>query len=99
MQQMVRIFRHYVSPVKLTLAVTDFAVVLAAVFFAEWARYAWLGLEITPSWQALLAKALVPAIFVPILLGVGGYQSDAIRDFRVFMVRLLVTTTAAAVAS
>jgi len=94
---MVRIFRHYVSPVKLTLAVTDFAVVLLGVFLAEWARYAWLGLESEVGWQALVAKLLVPAIVIPILLGVGGYQSDAIRDARVFMVRLLVAILGASV--
>lgn len=94
---MVRIFRHYVSPVKLTLAVSDFLVVTAAVFVAKWARYQWLGLEAEHGWQALIAQMLVPVVVVPILLGVGGYQSDAIRDVRVFMVRLLVSLFAASV--
>ena len=94
---MVRIFRHYVSPVKLTLAITDFVAVGAAVFFAEWARYAWLGLEAEISWQVFGAKILVPIIFTPVLIGVGGYQSDAIRDIRVFVVRLLTAITASSV--
>jgi len=95
---MVRIFRHYVSPVKITLAITDFIAILACTFLAEWARYAWLGLDISTDIQTLLAKILVPVITVPILLGVGGYQSDSIRDFRVFIVRLLVAILASSLA-
>jgi len=88
---MARIFRHYVSPVKVTLALTDFVIVLGSVFLAEWLRYAGLDLTLDSGAQALLAKILVPAVFVPVLLGVGGYQSDAIRDIWVFIVRLILT--------
>ncbi|MEX0297895.1 MAG: nucleoside-diphosphate sugar epimerase/dehydratase, partial [Kordiimonas sp.] len=87
---MVRIFRHYVSPVKLTLAITDFAALFASVYFAEWLRYNWAGLTPEYDLQSFLAKLLLPLIGVPILLGVGGYESDALRDTRVFAVRLFV---------
>ena len=95
---MVRIFRHYVSPVKLTLAIADFSVVTVATFVAEWARYSWLDLESGGSWETLVAKFLVPVFFIPILLGMGGYQSDAIRDTRVFFVRLVAAVIATGVA-
>lgn len=87
---MVRIFRHYVSPVKLTLALTDFVVLLAAVFIAEWLRYYAADLSL-PDYdgRSIVAKTLLPLVSIPILLGVGGYQSDALRDTRVFFVRLL----------
>ncbi len=86
---MVRIFRHYVSPIKLTLALVDFVVLLAAVYFAEWLRYAMA--DLTPDYdaQSNIAKILLPVLGIPILLGVGGYQSDALRDSRVFFIRLL----------
>ncbi len=87
---MVRIFRHYVSPVKLTLALTDFATLFASVYFAEWLRYYWAGLSPEYDLQSLIAKLLLPMIGIPILLGVGGYESDALRDTRVFAVRLFV---------
>lgn len=95
---MVRIFRHYVSPVKLMLAITDFSVVAGAAFMAEWMRYSWLDIEISGSWETLIAKILVPMFFIPILLGMGGYQSDAIRDVRVFFVRLFAAVIATSVA-
>jgi len=88
---MARIFRHYVSPIKVTLAIADFVVVIGSVFLAEWIRYTWLGLMYESSAQVLVAEFLVPVVVVSVLLGVGGYQSDAIRDVRVFMVRLMVT--------
>jgi len=94
---MARIFRHYVSPVKLTIATVDFIVVAGAAFVAEWARYSWLDLDMGGSWEALLAKILFPVFFIPILLGMGGYQSDAIRDVKVFFVRLLAAVTATGV--
>ncbi|MBL4837994.1 MAG: TIGR03013 family PEP-CTERM/XrtA system glycosyltransferase [Kordiimonadaceae bacterium] len=94
---MVRIFRHYVSPVKLTLAVMDFMVFLGAVFLAEWLRYSYLDLHLSSNAQSMVAKVLVPVIILPILLGVGGYQSDALRDTRVFFVRLGAAVFGAAI--
>jgi sugar transferase (PEP-CTERM system associated) len=94
---MVRIFRHYVSPVKLSLAITDFAVILGATFAAEWLRHSWLGIELNPNFQITLAKFLVPLFFTPILLGLGGYQSDAVRDVKVFSLRLIIALFATAV--
>ncbi len=88
---MVRIFRHYVSPVKLALALTDTFGVLGAVFLAEWARYTALGLDAgSVAWPAIVAKIMVPFVMIPALLSVGGYHSDAIRDNRVFIVRLFL---------
>ncbi|TNE60691.1 MAG: TIGR03013 family PEP-CTERM/XrtA system glycosyltransferase [Alphaproteobacteria bacterium] len=87
---MVRIFRHYVSPLKLTLAVVDVALTFGAVILAEQLRYAFLDIDAPSGTVVWLSRFLVPAILVPVLLGVGGYQSDAIRDIRVFAVRVLV---------
>lgn len=86
---MVRIFRHYVSPIKLTLAIVDFVALLAAVYFAEWLRYSMADLTPVYDFQSNIAKILLPILGIPILLGVGGYQSDALRDSRVFFIRLL----------
>jgi len=94
---MVRIFRHYVSPVKLTLAAVDFLIVLVAVFLAEWVRHNIAGIEAGYSFQSFIAKLLVPITAIPVLLGVGGYQSDALSDTRVFLVRLLVAAVGIAV--
>lgn len=94
---MVRIFRHYVSPIKLTLAISDFVLIAIATFAAEWLRHEWLGLELETSLQSFLAKILVPVFLSPILLGTGGYQSDSIRDIKVFALRLLVAVSAAGV--
>ncbi|MFC3051208.1 TIGR03013 family XrtA/PEP-CTERM system glycosyltransferase [Kordiimonas pumila] len=87
---MVRIFRHYVSPVKLTIALVDFGVVLASVFLAELIRYEMIGLQSFLESQSLIANLLVPCVVIPILLGVGGYEAEAISDMRVFFLRLMV---------
>lgn len=91
---MVRIFRHYVSPIKLALAISDFVVITACVFFAEWLRFYVLDISVETGLQEVMAKILVPVFMVPVLLGVGGYQSDAIRDLRVFTIRLVVAIAA-----
>ncbi|UTW57591.1 TIGR03013 family PEP-CTERM/XrtA system glycosyltransferase [Kordiimonas sp. SCSIO 12603] len=95
---MVRIFRHYVSPIKLALAITDFVVITACVFLAEWLRFYVIDFPFELGLQAVVAKVLVPVIMVPVLLGVGGYQSDAVRDLRVFTIRLVVSIVAVSVA-
>jgi sugar transferase (PEP-CTERM system associated) len=96
---MVRIFRHYVSPVKLTLAMVDLALVLCCVVAAEYVRYATIGLPwtIASGLEAWIAKLLVPLSCVGTMLGVGAYHSDSIQDFRVFVIRLAVSLLAAGV--
>ncbi|WP_417457268.1 TIGR03013 family XrtA/PEP-CTERM system glycosyltransferase [Kordiimonas sp.] len=90
---MVRIFRHYVSPVKLTLAVVDLIAILLCVVLAEYLRYAAIGLEwsVGLGLEAWFAKLLVPLAGSCALLGVGAYHADAIQDFRVFSLRLAVS--------
>lgn len=87
---MVRIFRHYVSPVKLAMAITDLMLLLFAVFLAEWLRYQVLEIQAVQSMASIFAKAMVPVITILVLLGVGGYESIALRDMRVFLLRLLI---------
>ncbi len=89
---MVRIFRHYVSPVKLSLAAIDFLLIFAASIGAEWLRYWSLDLPgmIDFSLAGWVAKALLPIVSLPVLIGVGVYQSESLADFRVFWVRLAV---------
>jgi len=94
---MVRIFRHYVSPIKLTLAIVDFLIALSAAFVAEWLRYRWLGLELEYASLTTLAKFALPVFLSPILLGLGAYQSDSIRDMKVFSLRLLIAAVTTAV--
>ncbi len=90
---MVRIFRHYVSPVKLTLAVVDLIAILLCVVLAEYLRYAAIGLEwsVGLGLEAWFAKLLVPLAGSCALLGVGAYHADAIQDFRIFSLRLAVS--------
>lgn len=90
---MVRIFRHYVSPVKLTLAVVDLLLILSCVILAEYLRYGAIGLEwsIMLGYEAWFAKLLVPIAGSCALLGVGAYHADAIQDFRIFSLRLTVS--------
>lgn len=85
---MARIFRHHVSPVKLTLAIMDFVVIAASAFAAEALRYWWLGFEIHQSAVAIGAKLVVPMIALPFMLGIGVYHSEAIGDLKVFFIRV-----------
>jgi sugar transferase (PEP-CTERM system associated) len=96
---MVRIFRHYVSPVKLSLAMVDLTLVLGCVVAAEYVRYATIGLPwtIASGLEAWIAKLLLPLSCVGAMLGVGAYHSDAIQDFRVFVIRLTVSLTVAGI--
>lgn len=89
---MVRIFRHYVSPIKLALASIDFVLIFGCAVAAEVLRYASLDLPLTVSGGVTgwAAKLLIPLINLPVLLGVGVYQSESLSDFRVFWLRLAV---------
>jgi len=95
---MVRIFRHYVSPVKLAMASVDFVIVMISVFAAELIRYQMVGFEPVMEFHTVLAKLLVPLIFVPVLLGVGGYESESLRDIRIFFLRLVIGFVGTAIA-
>lgn len=98
---MVRIFRHYVSPVKLGVAAVDFLLILGACVAAEWLRYWSLDMPagVDLSLAGVASKALLPVISLPVLLGVGVYQSESLADFRVFWVRLAVGLVLAAMIS
>lgn len=86
---MVRVFRHYVSPIKLGLAATDFILILICTILAEILRYSFLEavvpLQDVAGW---IAKLIVPIICLPILIGVGVYQADSLSDFKVFWIRM-----------
>lgn len=92
---MARIFRHHVSPVKLTLAAVDVLLIAGCAFFAEWLRFEMLGLGNGQTLTTVVAKLAVPLLTFPILLGFGAYQSDAMGDLRVFGVRLVTALFAA----
>ncbi|WP_262691485.1 TIGR03013 family XrtA/PEP-CTERM system glycosyltransferase [Kordiimonas aestuarii] len=96
---MVRIFRHYVSTVKLTLALVDFGLIAGCVVLAEIARYAAIdqSIGLATGLAAWAAKLLVPLVSVSALLGVGTYHSDAMQDFRIFSIRLAVGLFAAGI--
>ncbi|NVJ98147.1 MAG: TIGR03013 family PEP-CTERM/XrtA system glycosyltransferase [Alphaproteobacteria bacterium] len=98
---MVRIFRHYVSPIKLALASIDFVLLLLCAVGAELFRYflSDLPLVLSVGWAAWAAKVLFAGVCLPALLGVGVYQSESLADYRVFWVRLLVGLAATAVVS
>ncbi len=87
---MARIFRHHVSPVKLTLAAVDVVLIGLCAFLAEWQRLVWLGIELEPSLVGVVAKLVIPVVTFPILLGFGAYQSDAMGDLRVFAFRMVL---------
>lgn len=86
---MARIFRHHVSPVKLTLAAVDVALITACAFCAEALRFGMLDLPVLQTPTALASKIMIPIVTFPILLGFGAYQSDAMGDLRVFAFRLV----------
>lgn len=86
---MARIFRHHVSPVKLTLAIADVALITGSAFLAEWLRWHALDLELVQNLTAFVAKLAIPIITFPLLLGFGAYQSDALSDLRIFFFRTL----------
>lgn len=90
---MVRIFRHYISPIKLALSVVDFILILGCTVGAELLRYyiAELPLELTSGLTGWAAKLLLPILSIPVLLGVGVYQSESLSDFKVFSIRLTVS--------
>lgn len=84
---MARIFRHHVSPVKLTLAVADIILITGSAFLAEWLRWAALDLELVQSVTSIVAKLAIPVVTFPLLLGFGAYQSDAMGDLKIFFSR------------
>ncbi|MBO6503790.1 MAG: TIGR03013 family PEP-CTERM/XrtA system glycosyltransferase [Kordiimonadaceae bacterium] len=86
---MARIFRHHVSPVKLTLAAADVLLIASCAFFAEWLRFEMLELGSFQTVTTVAAKLAIPILTFPILLGFGAYQSDAMGDLRVFGIRLI----------
>ena len=92
---MARIFRHHVSPVKLTLAAIDVVLIAGCAFFAEWLRFQMLDLHNVQSLTTIAAKTAIPISTFPILLGFGAYQSDAMGDLRVFGIRLIAALLAA----
>lgn len=87
---MARIFRHHVSPVKLTLAVFDVVLITGSAFAAEALRFAMLDLSLDQTATSVIAKLVIPLVTFPILLGLGAYQSDAMGDLRVFSVRMII---------
>lgn len=89
---MARIFRHHVSPVKLTLAAVDIGLIAVCAFIAEWQRLSWLDIEISQSLTSIVAKLVIPVVTFPVLLGFGAYQSDAVGDVRVFAFRLVLAS-------
>ncbi len=95
---MVRVFRHYVSPLKLTMALVDFFIILLCVFLAEWGRMNVADVHFVIDGKTFLAKLLVPVIMTPILIGVGAYHTDAINDMRVLYIRLFVAIISVSIA-
>lgn len=87
---MARIFRHHVSPIKLTLAVTDVVLITGCAFIAEWLRFSSLDLAFVQSSASLISKLAIPLFAFPLLLGFGAYQSDAMGDMKVFFPRMIV---------
>ncbi len=87
---MARIFRHHVSPVKLTLAITDVVLIAGCVFLAEWLRLSSLELSYAQTAASVVAKLAIPAFTFPLLLGFGAYQSDAMGDMKIFFPRMVV---------
>jgi len=87
---MARIFRHHVSPIKLTLAVTDVVLITGCAFLAEWLRLSSLDLGFGQSSTSLISKFAIPLFAFPLLLGFGAYQSDAMGDMKVFFPRMIV---------
>ncbi|UTW54162.1 TIGR03013 family XrtA/PEP-CTERM system glycosyltransferase [Kordiimonas sp. SCSIO 12610] len=88
---MVRLFRHYISPVKLGLAIGDVAVLTASIFLAEWLRLSALDIDLLVGTEALVAKLLFPLIIVPVMFSVGCYHSDSVRASKVFFIRLFIS--------
>ena len=87
---MARIFRHHVSPVKLTLAIVDAFAVFCATLGAEWLRYNWAGLEYDLTFVGIFAKCAITIVTMMILVGIGGYQGQAVSAVRVFFVRATI---------
>lgn len=87
---MARIFRHHVSPVKLTLAITDVVLIAGCAFLAEWLRLSSLDLNYAQTAVSIAAKLAIPALTFPLLLGLGAYQSDAMGDLKIFFPRMVV---------
>ncbi len=87
---MVRIFRHYVSPVKFVLAIIDFIAIYVVAVSAEYIRYYFADISLDITLSGLLLKLIVPMIMVPVLLGFGAYESDSFRDQRIRYSRLTI---------
>lgn len=93
-----RVFRHYVSPVKVFVALLDTVLVSAAIILAAWVRFEGsAGNPVPLSPLALATYSLFPLIVVPIMIGFGTYESDSLRSTRVFFVRMILALAAASI--
>ena len=86
---MIRLFRHYVSRIKLTLAVVELLAFSAILCLAEYTRYIMLGslFDVTAN---LLAYIVYGTLLFLITLSFGMYHSEVVRNIKIYLYRLIL---------
>jgi len=83
-----RVFRHYVSPLKVAILLVDAIVLLAVCYAAVVLRHYIAGLDAAPRLAWVLPSLAVTGTLVPALIALGGYENESFRDLRAFIIRL-----------
>lgn len=85
---MVRIFRHYVSPIKILLSGVDFITIFWASILGHWLRFLIADISFIIDKQVLISALAIAFVTSPCLLAAGLYQLDALRHKDVRLIRL-----------
>ncbi|WND02612.1 TIGR03013 family PEP-CTERM/XrtA system glycosyltransferase [Temperatibacter marinus] len=87
---MIRVFRHYISPVKLALMGADFIFLAAIAFLVVRFDFPLMQNASTFVLADLLIELFFSSLVVAGMLAVGCYASDSVRSFRNFVIRFVL---------
>lgn len=85
-----RVFRHYVSSIKVVLSIIDFGLMIgtSALFF--WLRLFIVFDQMPGADTALMAGSLIALTASPVMIGFGIYDRESLTDYRVFIIRFIL---------
>ncbi|WP_321392627.1 TIGR03013 family XrtA/PEP-CTERM system glycosyltransferase [Emcibacter sp.] len=88
---MIRIFRHYIPKPLLFLGILEWLLLLAAIWAGMTIRFSQIGMQDVAFTDYIPeVSAFVITVYV-VMLATGMYQLEACRDFRVSLLRLVVS--------
>ena len=92
-----RVFRHYVSPAKVLLATIDFTLLILSAGVSTWARFQAADLDFSIGYGMVMSFVGFAALTSPILIGLGAYDYESLRNLRAFLVRAGLSLSVAAI--